>query len=176
MYLLQNISKAGMLGTLIALISLFNLPYLYAQSEVDSKVSQPNIVKTDSIAQVVNNYSQGFVDNNFNTIRNSIGEQLIMVNGNYSGNPVDWQAHQFLDKKEIDDWITMMLANAKPFENTVDIINVNFRGNSAVVVTLEKGKNHFRTWKNEEVAYMLGNTPQGWKIIGIFIKNLRNPD
>ena len=70
----------------------------------------------------------------------------------------------------------MMLNNAKPFENVVNIKNVSFRGNSAIVVTEERGQNKFRNWKSEEVAYMLGKTSQMWKIVGIFIKNLKNPE
>lgn len=146
------------------------------QFEVKERFHQVDPLNTDSINMLINNYRKGFIDNNFNLIRNSIGQQLIMINGNFSEAPIDWQAHQFLNDKEIDDWIIAMLDIAGPFKNRVTVKNINKRGNSAIVVTEEKGQNKFRNWENEEVVYMLGKTSQEWKIVGIFIKNLKNPD
>jgi len=176
MKILYNVSVAVIFGFVIVFGSLCTPSSMYAQSNIDLKIRQTDSIHLDSIGQIVQNYSNGFVSTNFDGIRNSIGQQLIMINGNFSSEPVDWQAHQFLNEKEIDDWIVMMLNNAAPFENKIAIKNVDMRGNSAIVVTLEKGQNKFRNWENEEVAYMLGKTSLEWKIIGIFIKNVKNPD
>jgi len=132
--------------------------------------------QTDSITQSVNRYNRGFINEDFELIRNAIGSHLTMINGNFSGELKDWQAHQFLNEGEIDAWIEMMLINAKPFENNIDFKNVHVRGNSAIVVTQEKGKNKFRYWEREQVAYLLGRIAKEWKIVGIFIKNLKNPE
>ncbi len=155
------------LPILLAFSFLLHTPQGYAQK------STP---KLDTISRVVHDYSEGFVKSDSDLIRNVIGQQLMMVNGNFSGEPVDWQAHQFLSGNEIDQWIEMMLKQAGPFENQVVVKNIDLRGNSGLVVTKETGKNKFRSWENEEVAYMLGKVPQGWKIVGFFIKDLRNPE
>jgi len=169
-------SKFWTSGIYSALLFLFSISPIFSQSDMDSNSSSIYITKTDSIIQVIHQYNYGFTNSLLESVRNSIGSQLIMVNGNYSGDPVDWQAHQFLNEKEIDDWIKMMLTHAIPIDNTVDVQNVDFRGNSAIVVTNEKGGNKFRAWQDEEVVYMLGYTSQGWKIVGIFIKNISNPE
>lgn len=145
------------------------------QSEVETPFEIENLT-ADSIHQVVLDYSQGFIDADFNRIRNSIGDQLIMINGNFSGEPANWQAHQFLNGREINQWITMMLENVRPFENEIILKNIDIRGNSAVAVTEEKGMNKFRSWEKEEVAYMLGKAENEWRIVGIFIKNIKNPE
>ncbi len=147
-----------------------------SQSKDEEGSEEVSNLSTDSIRKVIMSYSQGFVDADFDLIKNSIGDQLIMLNGNFSGEPTNWQAHQFLNGEEINEWISMMLSNAGPFENKVEIIKVDIRGNSALAVTNEKGKNKFRSWEKEEVAYMLGKTAGKWKIMGFFIKNIKNPD
>ena len=162
-----NLFKCRLPGTLMILVLALSSPQAYTQT---------NQAELDSIRRLVNDYSNGFVDNDARLTRNAIGQSLVMVNGNFSGNPVDWQAHQFLNEAEINEWISMMLDNAGPFENWIEIKNINLRGNSGLVVTEEKGKNKFRNWEKEEVAYMLGKTAHQWKIIGIFIKNIKNPE
>ena len=139
----------------------------------DSRVDQSD---RDTIERLINSYHVGFIEGNFEMIRNSIGEHLIMMNGNFSDDPVDWQAHQFLNSTEIDDWTHMMLNNAGPFENKIEILNIHINASAAIVTTREEGNNKFRSWKNEQVVYMLGKIDTNWKIVGFYIKNLKNPE
>ncbi|MGH7599212.1 MAG: hypothetical protein ACREOI_22880 [bacterium] len=53
---------------------------------------------------------------------------------------------------------------------------MNIRGNAAVVVTQETGKNKFRAWENEKVTWLLGRRNNEWKIVGFFIRDIRNPE
>ena len=167
MKILINLFKCRLPGTLMILALMLGSPQANAQATQ---------TELDSIRALVNDYSNGFVENDARLIRNAIGQSLVMINGNFSGEPEDWQAHQFLYELEIEDWISMMLDNAGPFENKIAIKNINLRGNSGLVVTEENGKNKFRSWEKEEVAYMLGKTARQWQIIGIFIKNIKNPE
>ncbi|MEX0288055.1 MAG: hypothetical protein AB3N14_03010 [Flavobacteriaceae bacterium] len=167
MKLLANLSLIQIVGTLTLIGLTFRGAEVYAQG---------NQTELDSIHKLVRDYSNGFVENDSRLIRNAIGQSLVMINGNFSGDLKDWQAHQFLNKAEIDEWISMMLSNAGPFENRIEIENISLRGNSGLVVTEERGKNAFRSWEEEEVAYMLGKLSGQWKIIGIFIKNIKNPE
>ena len=150
--------------TILSSIFILIISTAYAQQE------------DDSITKAVTNYHEGFVTGNINKVRSSIDIQLIMTNGNHSNNPIDWQAHQFLNGKDIDEWIEMMINNAGPFENSLIIKNVDVRNNSAIVVTQEKGQNKFRSWDKEEVVYSLGKVNNHWKIVSIYIKNLKNPE
>ena len=151
----------------ISIVLLFFNQSAYAINQIGSQ--------TDSLAQIVKAYNDGFNAEDFERIRNSIGSQLIMINGNYSGDPENWQAHQFLKGNQIDMWIEMMLTKAKPFTNSYSIKNIDLRAQAGLVVTVEKGSNKFRSWEKEEVAYMLGKDRHNWRIVGIFIKNLKNP-
>lgn len=126
--------------------------------------------------EALSKYHEGFSNGNFQLIRNSISNQLNMINGNFSSDPSKWQAHQFLSGNDINKWIDMMLANAGPFENSFQVKSQNTHNNSAVIVTTETGRNKFRSWENEEVVYYLGKVNDSWKITGFFIKNISNPD
>jgi len=130
--------------------------------------------RANAISDVISNYHKGFAESNATLIRNSISNQLNMINGNFSDDPAKWQAHQFLMGNEIDSWLNMMLTNAGPFRNKVQIKNQNMHNNSAVVVTVETGENKFRKWENEEVTYYLANINGSWQMTGFFIKNLKN--
>lgn len=146
-----------------------------------SKSLQPNLnaihqPTNDSIKQLITNYHQGFINKNFDLVRNSIGQQLIMINGNFSNDPMNWQAHQFLNTVQIDDWINRVLNNAGPFNNEIEIKKIHINANSAIIIANEHGNNKFRNWENEQVVYMLGKINLEWKIIGFYIKDIKNPD
>lgn len=142
----------------------------------DEQVTSINLEEQEILKSIVENYNIGFVEQNSAKLRNSIGDQLIMVNGNFSGDPANWQAHQFLNDQDIEEWIGMMLSQAGPFENEVEVKNISIRNKAALVVTRESGKNKFRTWSDEQVTYMLGKEQNDWKIIGYFIRDIKNPE
>lgn len=148
----------------------------FSQSSPDETIlSSPENLR-DSLVDVLDNYHQGFIVGNPELTRNSIGQHLIMVNGNFSENPAEWQAHQFLNEAEIDDWISMMLKHAGPFENKYTLSSISLRNHAAVVTTIEYGKNKFRQWEAQQTSYWLGNIEGIWKIVGIYIQDLKNPD
>lgn len=143
---------------------------------LDSILLSPSSPTKDSINKLVENFIEGFNQENFKSIRKSIGPTFLQFNGNYSDNPEAWQAHQYLSGKEIDDWVHWMLANAGPFNNRFSLSNIHFRNNGAIVVTKETGENKYRQWNNEQVTYLIGKTAKEWKIVGYFLKDMKNPD
>ncbi len=168
--------------TLYLLISLL---FATCNSQNNNNTSNANSnaellkVKNDDEAQlraVLNNYHSGFDKNNAELIRKTIADDYIMFNGNYSDDPSDWQAHQFLHKTAVDEWIDMMITEVSPIENVYEINNINIYNNAAIVVTIETGKNNFRTWKNEKVTYLFGKVGADWKMVGFFLKDMKNPD
>ena len=104
-----------------------------------------------------------------------LGPSLMMFNGAYSGEPRDWEVHMFLTGAELGAWPGRFVPGAAPHENRLRIVRVNVRGNAALVVTEETGRNKFREWKNEQVGYLLGREGERWKLVGYFIRNIANP-
>lgn len=129
----------------------------------------------DNPITAVTNYHNGFITNNPDLVRSALGKQFVMVNGNFSGEPVDWQAHMFLTGEALAAWPGMSLAEAGPYEIVFEVLNVDVRGKAAVVVTRDNGRNKFRSWKDEIVTWFLGEGEDGWRIVGMFIRDIRNP-
>lgn len=44
----------------------------------------------------VSNYHEGFSNDDPDLVLSAIGAEFLMFNGNYSGDPTDWQAHMYL--------------------------------------------------------------------------------
>jgi hypothetical protein len=135
-----------------------------------------NTIQLDSLQLALYKYHKGFSEQKLDLTRSAISCQLNMFNGNSSANATDWEAHIFLQDDEINEWINWMIENAGPFKNDITFKTQNKRSNSAILVTEETGSNKFRSWENEEVVYQLGKTNDGWKILSVFIKNLKNPE
>ena len=109
-------------------------------------------------------------------VRNCFGTSLTMLSGNFSGDPLEWEAHQFLAGDDIGAWAEMMITQAGPqIISHQEIKHVHERVRSALVVTSETGSNKFRQWQDELTAYWLGNINGEWKIMGFFIRDIRNP-
>jgi len=67
------------------------------------------------------------------------------------------------------------LREAGPYENQVEVVRVHLRGDAALVVTEETGRNRFRRWQGELVTYFLGREHGGWRLVGFFIRDIANP-
>jgi hypothetical protein len=130
----------------------------------------------DAPAAAVSAFHEGMSGGDAARARGAIGEVLMMTGGAYSGEPRDWQAHQYLRGPAIDRWVSWMLANAGPFSNRWEVDAVSQRGDAAIVVTRETGSNKFRSWSDEIVTWHLGRDDGRWRIVGMFIRDLRNPE
>lgn len=121
-------------------------------------------------------YNDGFNRGDVARVRAAIGDTLLMAAGNHSGEPRDRASHQFLAGAALEDWPGWMVREAGPFENRWEVVSVSTRRDGAVVVTRESGRNRFRSWNGEVVTWFLGRGAGGWKIVGLFIRDLRNPE
>jgi len=128
------------------------------------------------IKEVISQYHSGFIENDPATVLSTLGKEFIMFNGNYSGDPALWQAHLFLTGDDLQRWPAEFLKQAGPYQNQHEFLRTHIRGNAAVVVTQETGKNKFRAWENEKVTWLLGRRNNEWKIVGFFIRDIRNPE
>ncbi|WP_422358558.1 DUF1579 family protein [Reichenbachiella sp.] len=127
------------------------------------------------LKEIISNYHQGLSQNKPKLVLSALGDQFIMWNGNYSPNPINWQAHMSLSGEDLKEWPAWMIQQAGPYANTFDILSVNVRANSAVVVTLDTGQNKFRKWKEEQTTWLLGKKDDDWKILGYYLQDISNP-
>jgi hypothetical protein len=121
-------------------------------------------------------YHTGLIENDPAAVRTALGKEFLMFNGNFSGEPTAWQAHLYLTGERLDRWPALFLKEAGPYENRFEFLHAHVRGDAAVVVTRETGKNRFRSWRGETVTWLLGRSDGEWKIVGFFIRDIRNPE
>ena len=124
---------------------------------------------------VLSNYQNGLVKNDEKLFVSSLGKEMIMFSGNFSDDPTKWQAHLFLSGENLENWATHFVKNVGPHSSRFEFLSFHVRNNAAIVVTREAGSNKFRQWKDERVTWLLGKQDGGWKIVGFFIRDLKNP-
>jgi len=130
---------------------------------------------TENVHSPIQRYHQGLIENRPEMVTGVLADDFIMFNGNFSAEPAEWQAHMYLSGQSLHDWPIFFLKEAGPYENHFEFIHTDLRGDAAVVVTRETGKNRFRSWENETVAWLLGRREGGdWRIVGYFIRDIRN--
>ena len=73
-------------------------------------------------------------------------------------------------------WLGNFVGGAGPHQNSFRVVSVNVRANAAVMTTEDSGSNRFRKWDKERVTWTLGKRDGQWKILGFFIRDIRNPN
>ncbi|WP_456459486.1 DUF1579 family protein [Reichenbachiella sp.] len=125
--------------------------------------------------EIISNYHQGLIENKPELVLSALGDQFIMWNGNYSSDPINWQAHMALSGEDLKEWPGWMVEQAGPYSNEFDILSANVRANSALVITRDTGQNKFRKWEREQTTWLLGKKDDEWKILGYYLQNISNP-
>lgn len=147
-----------------------------ARPAIHNKNRRKGIIMT-TLTKPVENLREAFNDSDVELVTSCFGPTLTMLSGNYSGDPLAWDAHQFLVGAEIRQWAEMMITLAGPQIITQqEIKRAHERAGAALVITSETGSNKFREWHDELTAYWLGNIDGEWKIMGFFIRDSRNPE
>lgn len=132
---------------------------------------------TDSAAVLaaVEEYHEGLRRNAPGRVSAVLGPSFTMFNGNFSGDPRAWEVHMYLAGPRLAEWPVNFLRQAGPYENQVQVIRVDLRGDAGLVVTEETGRNRFRQWDRELVTYLLGREAGRWRLVGCFIRDIANP-
>jgi hypothetical protein len=149
--------------------------FLFLLVQIFSAAAQGADVEPDDLNKVVRAYHSGLAAERAEQTVHALSRELFMWNGGSSDDPVMWQPHLYLADEAIDQWVTEMVEFAGPHENVVAFLNTDIRGDSGIVVTSETGNNKFRSWTNESVVYLLGRTGGDWKIVGLFVRDVSNP-
>ena len=127
------------------------------------------------IERAITIYNDGLIAGDPVRVRSAIGESMFMFNGAFSSDPSQWEAHMYVPPERLETWLGNFVGGAGPHRNHYRIVAMNVRANAAVVTTEDSGSNRFRKWDNERVTWTLGKREGQWKIIGFFIRDIRNP-
>ncbi len=73
------------------------------------------------LKEVISQYHSGFINNDTAAVLSVLGKEFIMFNGNYSGDPAQWQAHLFHTGDDLQRWPARFLKQAGPYQ-----ISMNF--------------------------------------------------
>ena len=129
-----------------------------------------------AVRGTITTYHRGFEKKDAVAVREALGDSFMMFNGSYSDDPSRWQAHMYLQGEDLEEWPSSMIAEAGPFANRFSFEHVDVRGNAALAVTRETGRNRFRLWENQRVTWLLGRHAGRWVIVGMFVRDERNPE
>ena len=105
----------------------------------------------------------------------AIGASMFMFNGAFSSDPTQWEAHMYVAPERLDPWLQNYVIGAGPHKVSYQMLSMHVRANAAVVTTEESGSNKFRKWDKERVTWTLGKSDGQWKVVGFFIRDIRNP-
>ena len=135
----------------------------------------PSPTDSAAVLAAIEEYHEGLRRNEPGRVSAVLGPSFTIFNGNFSGDPRTWEVHMYLAGSRLTEWPVNFLREAGPYENQVQVVRVHLRGDAGLVVTEETGRNRFRQWQGEVVAYLLGRDAGGWRLAGCFIRDIANP-
>ena len=109
------------------------------------------------------------------TVLQFIGPTLFMADERSSGGSDRLSAHLFLTGQALQSWPRAYLNEVGPYRNEFRVLSVSIRGDAAVILTRDTGRNKFRSWQDEEVACFLGRTAGQWRLVGLVIRDIQLP-
>lgn len=128
-----------------------------------------------AVLQALAAYHQGLEAGEVQKVLGVLGPSCFMADERSSGGPKRLSAHLFLTGEKLQAWPKKFLGEAGPYRNASEPLSVSIRGDAAVAVTRDTGRNRFRRWQQEEVAWFLGRSDGQWRICGFIIRDIQLP-
>ena len=129
----------------------------------------------EAVAKAVKEYHAAFEAGDPARVLAVLGPTYFIGDEKSAGGRDRMSAHFFKVGDTLRDWPKNFLASSGPYRDSTEVVNVSIRGDSAVVLAKETGSNKFRSWRNEETAWMLGRTDGRWRIVGQIIRDIQLP-
>ncbi len=104
-----------------------------------------------------------------------IGPTYFMADEKSSAESGRLSAHLFLTGQALQSWPSAYLNEVGPYRNEFRVLSVSIRRDAAVVLTRDTGRNRFRAWQDEEVAWFLGRIAGQWRLVGFVIRDIQLP-
>ena len=128
-----------------------------------------------AVVAAVKEYHAAFEASDSARVLEVIGPTYFIGDEKTAGGKDRMGAHFFKVGQTLKDWPKNFLTSSGPYRDTTEVVNISIRGDSAVVMAKETGSNKFRSWKNEETAWLLGRTDGRWRIVGQIIVDIQLP-
>jgi len=129
----------------------------------------------EAVAKAVKEYHAAFEAGDPARVLAVLGPTYFIGDEKSAGGRDRMSAHFFKVGDTLRDWPKNFLASSGPYRDSTEVVNVSIRGDSAVVLAKETGSNKFRSWQNEETAWILGRTGGRWRIVGQIIRDIQLP-
>jgi hypothetical protein len=137
--------------------------------------ASPDPPDSAAVVAAVEEYHEGLRRGDPGRVSAVLGPSFTMFNGNFSGDPRAWEVHMYLAGPRLTEWPVNFLRQAGPYENRMHVVRVYLRGDAALLVSEETGRNRFRQWNRELATYLLGREGGRWRLVGYFLRDIANP-
>lgn len=151
-------------SVLVAVALVFAVPLFPANAQESTEPDQTS----QEAAAVITQYHNAVNSADVDALLAVLGPQVSMFNGAGSSNPADWRPHLFLSGAEVAEWAQFFVQQSGPHTGSSSIIQATMHQNQGLVITQETGSNKFWSWENQQRVWLLGQTKDGLKIVGIF--------
>ena len=129
----------------------------------------------EAVVAVLGEYHAAFEAGKPEEVAALLGSTFFIAEDKSSGGADRVGAHLFLAGEEVEQWPAAYLAEAGPYENVFNVLSVSLRGNAAVALTVDTGKNKVRSWQDEEIAWFFGRTEGQWRLVGFIVRDIQLP-
>ena len=135
----------------------------------------PTPADEQAVVRALQEYHAAFEAGDPARVLEVIGPTYFIGDEKSAGGKERMSAHFFKVGQTLRDWPKNFLSSSGPYKDSTTVVNVSIRGDSAVVLAKETGSNKFRSWKDEETAWLFGRTDGRWRIVGQIIRDIQLP-
>ncbi len=129
-----------------------------------------------AIEVAIRGYHAGLASGQPEKVSELLGPSYFMADERPSKGSEGLSAHLFLAGERLQSWPRNYLKEVGPHQNQFKTVAVSIRGDAAVAVTRDTGRNRFRSWSDEETAWFLGRVNGAWRIVGTVIRDIQLPE
>jgi hypothetical protein len=135
----------------------------------------PSSVDEEAVVRALKEYHAGFAVNDPARVLAVLGPTYFIGDETSAGGKDRVRAHFFKTGETLRAWPKGFLDGFGPYEDATSVVSVSVRGDAAVVIAKETGRNKVRSWRAEETTWLLGRTDGRWQIVGQIIRDIQLP-
>jgi hypothetical protein len=129
----------------------------------------------EAVVRALKEYHAGFAANEPDRVLAVLGPTYFIGDETSGGGKDRVRAHFFKTGEALRAWPRGFLDGFGPYADSTAVLSVSVRGDSAVVIAKETGRNRVRSWRDEETTWLFGRTDGRWRIVGQIIRDIQLP-
>ena len=129
----------------------------------------------EAVVRALKEYHAGFAANDPARVLAVLGPTYFIGDESSAGGKDRVRAHFYKTGETLRAWPKGFLDGFGPYEDSTSVVSVSVRGDSAVVIAKETGRNKVRAWRDEETTWLFGRTDGRWGIVGQIIRDIQLP-